>query len=232
MKDSTSTSTQQKCEELGIAFSVETTAATAETPGVAVEEKIATVEEITGIATVEEITGSVPLFVADLLADNNVARHDLQVIESVKFSLMALEQNAVTWNRFKDATIASVLQLRTPSTVYDKKFFTLKESTAYEYEALVPQVITACKEHLWVDVLSYVSHEETALLSVCRSTTTLNSARGQHFEYMVWLQLLAISWLVLVPTPPRAFQVGRSQQCFKTEYISLSTQNSPPLTWC
>jgi hypothetical protein len=163
-------------EELGITFAIEATAATAEIPGVAVEEKI---------ATVEEITGSVPLFAANLLEDNNVARHDLQVIESVKYSLASLAANTATWQYVKDATVASVLHLRTASLWYDKKFFTLKEGTAYKYEALVPQVITACKEHLWHEIMNFVAREEATLLEVCRSTSTLNSARGQHFEYMV-----------------------------------------------
>jgi len=112
--------------------------------------------------------------------------YERTITESAIDSLMALEKDdKLKWEKIREATISCLLGQPTNAHLYDRKFLVQKtDGGNYTYDTLVPQVRHGSRIHLWDTSMSRIAEEESLLLSACAQQSTLNSARGQHFEHI------------------------------------------------
>jgi hypothetical protein len=136
-------------------------------------------------------TSGVPMFAASYVDKNmETDTYELEVIASVRHSLDKLRNETSSWNwdRVVASTMSALLLTETSESLYDKKFLLpeqIQMQRRFLYKPLVPQVLTAYREHLWSDLMRYVERKESTLLEVCRDPATTNKVRGCCFETMV-----------------------------------------------
>ena len=143
------------------------------------------------VITVLEKTSGVPMFAASYVMKSlDTDAYELEVIDAVRHALETLENETSkrNWDRVVASIISALLLTETSETLYHKKFLLRQQiqmQRRFLYEPLVPQVLTAYREHFWSELMQYVEKREGALLHVCRDPATTNKVRGCCFETMV-----------------------------------------------